>query len=145
MLVFFCCVALLTVDARTSTLPEEQASAACLLTAATSISATSASRGYHLLGAHTGLYYSRNMRTLMTMQLREVSTRQLLPSSSTPVSSCVVPPLRLRGDVRLCVSGPAPLLGCRPIRIRVVSVYIVPHLLSIYQVLQFPTLEVVYI
>jgi hypothetical protein len=28
---------------------------------------------------------------------------QLLPSASTPVSSCAVPPLRLRGDVRLCV------------------------------------------
>jgi hypothetical protein len=32
-----------------------------------------------------------------------ISTRRLLPSASTPVSSCVVPPLRLRGDVRLCV------------------------------------------
>jgi hypothetical protein len=32
-----------------------------------------------------------------------ISTRRLLPSVSTPVSSCVVPPLRLRGDVRLCV------------------------------------------
>jgi hypothetical protein len=41
-----------------------------------------------------------------------ISTRRLLRSASTPVSSCVVPPLRLRGDVRLCVSvcGPAPLL-----------------------------------
>jgi hypothetical protein len=32
-----------------------------------------------------------------------ISTRWLLPSASTLVSSCVVPPLRLRGDVRLCV------------------------------------------
>jgi hypothetical protein len=32
-----------------------------------------------------------------------ISTRRLLRSASTPVSSCVVPPLRLRGDVRLCV------------------------------------------
>jgi hypothetical protein len=32
-----------------------------------------------------------------------ISTCRLLPSASTPVSSCVVPPLRLRGDVRLCV------------------------------------------
>jgi hypothetical protein len=32
-----------------------------------------------------------------------ISTRRLIPSASTPVSSCVVPPLRLRGDVRLCV------------------------------------------
>lgn len=62
-----------------------------------------------------------------------ISTRRLLPSASTPVSSCVVPPLRLRGDVRLCVCvsvcGPAPLLGCRPIRVRVESLYI---LYSIY-------------
>jgi hypothetical protein len=32
-----------------------------------------------------------------------ISTRRLLPSASTSVSSCVVSPLRLRGDVRLCV------------------------------------------
>jgi hypothetical protein len=38
----------------------------------------------------------------------------------------------------VCVSGPPPLLGCRAIRVRVVSLYIVPHLLSIHQVLQFP-------
>jgi hypothetical protein len=43
------------------------------------------------------------------------------------------------GDVRLCVSVPAPLLGCQPIRVRVVSLYIVPHLISIYQALLFPT------
>jgi hypothetical protein len=40
----------------------------------------------------------------------------------------------------VCVSGPAPPLGCRSIRVRVVSPYIVPHLLSIHQALQFPTL-----
>jgi hypothetical protein len=52
-----------------------------------------------------------------------ISTRRLLPLASTPVSSCVVPPLRLRGDVRQCVRvcGPAALLGCRPIRVRVES------------------------
>jgi hypothetical protein len=33
--------------------------------------------------------------------------------------------------VRVC--GPAPLLGCRPIRVRVESIYIVSHLLSIQQ------------
>jgi hypothetical protein len=56
-----------------------------------------------------------------------ISTRRLLPSASTPVSSCVVPPLRLRGMLDyVCVSvcGPAPLLGCRPIRVRVSCVYI---------------------
>jgi hypothetical protein len=57
------------VDARTSTPPEEQTHAACLPTAATSTSATSASRGYHLLGAHTGLYSSHNIRTLTTLRL----------------------------------------------------------------------------
>jgi hypothetical protein len=35
--------------------------------------------------------------------------------------------------------GGAPLLGCRPIRVRVVSLYIVPYLLSIYRVLHIPT------
>jgi hypothetical protein len=38
-----------------------------------------------------------------------ISTRRLLPSASTPVSSCVVPPLRLRGMLdsvySLCVCG----------------------------------------
>jgi hypothetical protein len=31
-----------------------------------------------------------------------ISTHRLLPLASTPVSSCVVSPLRLRGDIRLC-------------------------------------------
>jgi hypothetical protein len=84
------------VDARTSTPPEEQATTACL-------SANSVSWGYRLLGVYTGLYSSCNIRTLMTLRLRGISTRRLLPSVSTPVSSCEVPPLRLRGDVRLCV------------------------------------------
>jgi hypothetical protein len=56
-----------------------------------------------------------------------ISTRRLLPSVSTPVSSCVVPPLRLRGMLdSVCVSvcGPAPLMGYRPIRVRVESLYI---------------------
>jgi hypothetical protein len=61
LLVLFCRVALSIVDARTSTPPEEQASAACLPTAATSTSATSAYRGYRLLGAHTDLYSSHNI------------------------------------------------------------------------------------
>jgi hypothetical protein len=125
----FCCVALPIVDARTSTPPEDQASAACLPTATTSTSATSASRGYHLLGAHTGLFSSRNIRTITTLQLRGISTRRLLPSASTLVSSCVVPPLQLRGDVRLCVCEcvwAAPLLGYRPIRVRIESIYCNP-------------------
>jgi hypothetical protein len=66
----FCCVALPIVNARTSTPPEDQASVACLPTATTSTSATSASRGYHLLGKHTGLYSSRNIRTITTLRLQ---------------------------------------------------------------------------
>jgi hypothetical protein len=92
LLVLFCCVALSNVDARTSTPPEEQATAACLPTTATSTSATSSSKGYRLLEVHTGLYSSHNIRTLTTLR-----PCRLLPSVSTPVSSCAVPPLRLRG------------------------------------------------
>jgi hypothetical protein len=79
LLLLVCCVALPTVDARTSTPPKEQASIACLLTAATSTSATSASRGYHLLGVHTGLFSSRNIRTLTMLRLRG----DFNPSTST--------------------------------------------------------------
>jgi hypothetical protein len=70
--VLFCCVTLPTVDARTSTPLEEQATAACLLTTTTLTSATSASRGYRLLEVHTGLYSSRNIRTLTTLLLRGI-------------------------------------------------------------------------
>jgi hypothetical protein len=108
------CVVLSIVDARTSTPPKEQATAAFLPTTATSTSATSTSWGYRLLGVHIGLYSSRNIRTLTTLRLRG----NFNPSASTPVSSCVVPPLQLRGMLD-CVCGSAPLLGCRPIRVRV--------------------------
>jgi hypothetical protein len=67
LLLLFCCVALPIVDARTSTLHEEQVPAACLPTSATSTSANSASRGYRLLRIHTGLFYSRNIGTLTTL------------------------------------------------------------------------------
>jgi hypothetical protein len=119
LLVLFCCVALPTVDTGTSTPPEAQATVACLPTTTTSTSATSASRGYRLLRVHTGVYSSRSIRTLTTLRLWGISTCRLLHSASTPVPSCAVPPLRLRGDVRLCVrvGGPTPLLGCRPIRV----------------------------
>jgi hypothetical protein len=66
----FCCVVLPIVDARTSTPSEDQAFAARLPTLTTSTSATSTSRGYRLLGAHTGLYSSRNIRTITTLRLR---------------------------------------------------------------------------
>jgi hypothetical protein len=64
LLVLFCCVAL-------STPSEEQATVACLptTTTTTSTSATSASRGYRLLGVHNSLYSSRNIRTLTTLRL----------------------------------------------------------------------------
>jgi hypothetical protein len=58
------------VDARTLTPPKEQASAACLPITTTSTSATSTSRGSRLLGAHTGLYSSRNIRAITTLRLR---------------------------------------------------------------------------
>jgi hypothetical protein len=32
----------------------------------------------------------------------------------------------------VCECGPTPLLGCQPIRVRVESIYIVSHLLSIH-------------
>jgi hypothetical protein len=121
--VLFCCVALPIVDARMSTPPEEQAPVVCLLTSATSTSANSTSRGYRLLRIHIGLFSSRNIR-LTTLRLRGISTRRLLSSASTPVSSCVVPRCDCRGMLD-CVCGPTPLLGCRPIRVRVVSLYIV--------------------
>jgi hypothetical protein len=76
--VLFCCVALPTINARTSTPSEEHATDACIPTATTSTSATSPSRGYRLLGAHTGLYSSHNIRTLMTRRLWGISTRWLL-------------------------------------------------------------------
>jgi hypothetical protein len=133
--VLFCCVALLIVDTRMSTPPEEQAPAVCLLTLATLTSANSASRGYRLLGIHTGLFSSRNIRIPTTLRLpggfQPVgSYLRLLPSASIPVSSCVVPPLRLGGTLD-CVWG-GPLLGCRPIKVRVVSIYCTTSIINIY-------------
>jgi hypothetical protein len=127
------CVASSIVDARTSTPLKNEVVVACLSITTISTSATSASRSYHLHGVHTGLYSNRNIHTLTTLRLRGISTRQLLPSASAPVSSFAVLPLRLQGDVRVCsyyihvyVVGLAPLLGCRPIRVRVpwVSIYV---------------------
>jgi hypothetical protein len=121
MLVLFSCVALPTINARTSTSPEEQAIVVCLPTTTTSTSATSVSRGYRLLGVHTGLYSSRNIRILTTTRLRG----DFNPSAPTFgfYSSLIVcgAPLRVSEDVRL---WGAPLLGCRPIRVRVKSLYI---------------------
>jgi hypothetical protein len=132
LLVLFCCVALPTVDARTSTPPEERATAACLPTTTTSTSANSASKGYCLLRVHTGLYSSSNIRTLTTLRLR--GRGDFNPSAPTFgfYYSLIVcgAPLRLRGDVRLCVGrhhcwdvGPLGLGSCP------MSLYIVPHLL----------------
>jgi hypothetical protein len=117
MLVLFCCVALLIVDVRTSTPPEKQAIVVCLPTTTTSTSATSASRGYHLLGVHTSLYSSRNICTSRRCDCGDIN-RRLLPSTSTPVSSCAVPPLQLRGMLD-CV-----WVDTKFIRIRVKSLYI---------------------
>jgi hypothetical protein len=77
---------------------------------------------------HTGLYSSRNIRTLTTLRLRE----DFNPSAptfgfySSPIMCGAL--LRLRGMLdgvySVCVWGPAPLLGCRPISVRVLSLYI---------------------
>jgi hypothetical protein len=68
--VLFCCVVPPTIDDRTSTPTKEQAIVVCLLTTSTSTSGTSASRGYCVLGVHTDLYSSHNIRTLTTLRLR---------------------------------------------------------------------------
>jgi hypothetical protein len=70
LLVLFCCVVPPTIDDRTSTPTKEQAIVVCLLTTSTSTSGTSASRGYCVLGVHTDLYSSHNIRTLTTLRLR---------------------------------------------------------------------------
>jgi hypothetical protein len=66
-----------------------------------------------------------------------ISTRRLLPSASTPVSSCVVPPLRLRVDVRQCVCecvGRHHCWAAGPLGLGFhVSLYIVVHLYAIQQ------------
>jgi hypothetical protein len=110
-LLFFCCAAPPTVDARTSTPPPRTRKRT------TSTSATSTSRVYHLHGVHTGLYSSRNTRTLTTLRLRGISTCWLLSLASAPVSSFVVLPLRIQGMLEfvfpyVSVDGLAPLLGC---------------------------------
>jgi hypothetical protein len=97
LLVLFCCVVPPTIDARTSTPTKEQAIVMCLLTTSTLTSGTSASRGYCVLGVHTDLYSSHNIRTLTTLRLRGggggISTHRLLLLASTPFSVCAVPPL----------------------------------------------------
>jgi hypothetical protein len=74
--------------------------------ATTSTSATSASRGYRLLGAHTGLCSSRNIRTLTTLRLRG-GGGILNPAPPTIgfYSSLIVcgAPVATAGDIRLCV------------------------------------------
>jgi hypothetical protein len=110
-LLFFCCAAPLTVDARTSTPPPRTRQRT------TSTSATSTTRGYHLHGVHTGLYSSRNTRTLTTLRLRGISTCWLLSLAAAPVSSFVVLPLQMQGMLEfvfpyVSVDGLAPLLGC---------------------------------
>jgi hypothetical protein len=69
----------------------------------TATTSTSASRGYRLLGAHTGLYSSRNICTITTLRLRE----DFNPSAPTFAlySSLIVcgAPVATAGGVRLCV------------------------------------------
>jgi hypothetical protein len=83
--------------------PEEQFPALRLPTSATSTSANSASGGYRLLRIHTGLFSSRNIRTLTTLRLRG----DFNPSAPTfgLYSSLIVcsAPVVTAGDVNLCV------------------------------------------
>jgi hypothetical protein len=59
----------------------------------TSISATSAIRGYHLHVVLTGFYSSHSIRAITTLQLRGMSVRRILPLTYSPVSPSVVLPL----------------------------------------------------
>jgi hypothetical protein len=77
-----------------------------------------------------------------------ISTRRLLPSASTPISSCVVPLLRLQGDVRLCVSvcvGRHHSWAASPFRVRVESIYCTTSIINttvfIFLQNQSPTLH----
>jgi hypothetical protein len=58
---------------------------------------TSAFRGYHIHGVHTGLYSSHNVRTLTTLRLRGDFSSSAPTFGSALISLCVVPSLRLRG------------------------------------------------
>jgi hypothetical protein len=103
LLVLFCCVALPNVDARTSTPPKEQATVVCLPTTATSTSATSASRGYRLLGVHTGLYSSHNIRTLTALRLRgDLNMSAPTFGFYSNLIVCGAPVAIAGGGVRLC-------------------------------------------
>jgi hypothetical protein len=94
--------------------------------------------GYHLLGAHTGLYFSHNIRTITTLRLRG----DFNPSTPTfdLYSSLIVCGARVAtaggGGVLDCVCvsvcGPAPLLGYWPIRVRVESIYCTLSLYAIH-------------
>jgi hypothetical protein len=80
---------------------------------------------YRLLGAHTGFYSSHNIRTITMLRLQKnfnpsAPTFGLYSSATVGVLDCMY------------VSEPAPLLNCHTIRVRVVSLYIVPQLLSIH-------------
>jgi hypothetical protein len=120
--VLFCCVALPTIDARTSTPPEEQATAGCLPTTVTSTSATSASRDYRLFGVHTGLYSSCNIRTLTTLRVRG-DINPSVPSFGfySSLIMCGVPVAT--AGVLDCVWRGTPLFCCRPIMVRVLCLY----------------------
>jgi hypothetical protein len=102
LLMLFCYVAPSIVDARTSTPPEEQA---------TVVSPDHDHLDFGYLdiqwlssswSAHRSLLQPQHAH-LHDVETEGVSTCRLLPSASTPVSSCAVPSLRLCGDVRVCV------------------------------------------
>jgi hypothetical protein len=80
-----------------------------------------------LLGVHTGLYSSRNICTLTTLRLRWDFNPSVPTFGFYSILIVCGVPVATAGDARqcvLCVCGPAPLLSCRPIRVRVLSLYI---------------------
>jgi hypothetical protein len=62
-------------------------------TTTTSTLTTSVLKGYHLHVVLVGFYSSHSIRAIMTLQLRGMSIRRILPSTYSPVSPSVVLPL----------------------------------------------------
>jgi hypothetical protein len=98
------------VDAQTSTPPEEQAIVVFLLTTTTSTSATSASMGYHLYGAHRSLLqpqhpHPHDVATAGGYQPVGSYLRLLFQSHRVWCPRCDY------GGMLDCVCGLAPLLG----------------------------------
>jgi hypothetical protein len=85
-----------------------------------------------LARAHSDLYSSRNIRTVTTLRLRgDFNSSAPTFGLYSSLIVCGAPVATAWRCYTVCVSvcGPAPLLGCRPIRVRVESIY---YTLSLY-------------